>query len=91
MNFFLLIFIVAALLAAMISVAIVTFLIAALIWHLSPESSIGRWIIDTFSEPVFVNVERAIEVGDCLKPNPTRKGGTVRAGDIMVGGVMCDE
>ena len=75
----------------MISVAIVTFLIAALIWHFFPESAIGRWIIDTFSEPVFVNVERVIEVGDCLKPNPMRKGGTVRDGDIMVGGVMCDD
>ena len=68
MNFFLLIFIVAALLAAMISVAIVTFLIAALIWHFFPESAIGRWIIDTFSEPVFVDVVRSIEVGVCISP-----------------------
>ena len=33
----------------------------------------------------------AVKVGDCLKPNPMRKGGTVRNGDIMVGGVMCDD
>ena len=74
MNFFLLIFIVAAFLAAMISVAIVTFLIAALIWHFFPKSAIGRWIIDTFSEPVFVNVERAIEVGDCISPKTNMIG-----------------
>ena len=33
----------------------------------------------------------SVKVGDCLKPNPERIGGTVRAGDIMVGGVMCDD
>lgn len=32
-----------------------------------------------------------IKVGDCLKPNQDRKGGTFRSGDIMVGGVMCDK
>ena len=74
MNFFLLIFIVATFLTAMISVAIVTFLIAALIWHLFPESSISRWIIDTFSEPVFINVERAIKVGDCMSPKTNMIG-----------------
>lgn len=64
---------------------------AMLIWHFLPNTRAGKWINDTHGEPVFVNFERAIEVGDCLKPTPTRKGGPVRAGDIMVGGVMCDE
>lgn len=34
---------------------------------------------------------RCIKVGGIVKPNPNRKPGTVRAGDIMTGGVMCDE
>ena len=33
----------------------------------------------------------SVKVGDCLKPNHHRIGGTWRADDIMVGGVMCDE
>lgn len=33
----------------------------------------------------------SVKVGDCLNPNPHRIGGTWRADDIMVGGVMCDE
>ena len=74
MNFLLLLLAISAFLGAMISVAIVTFLIAALIWHLFPESAIGRWIIDTFIEPVFVNVERAIKVGDCISPKTNMIG-----------------
>jgi hypothetical protein len=74
MNFLLLLLAISAFLGAMISVAIVTFLTAALIWHFSPESAIGRWIIDTFIEPVFVNVERAIKVGDCISPKTNMIG-----------------
>ena len=74
MNFFLLLITMSAFLAAMISVAIVTFFIAALLWHFFPESAIGRWIIDTFSEPVFINVERAIKVGDWISPKTNMIG-----------------
>lgn len=74
MNFLLLLLAISAFLGAMISVAIVTFLIAALIWHFFPESAIGRWIIDTFIEPVFVNVEKSIKVGDCISPKTNMIG-----------------
>lgn len=63
-------FVVAAIsffLLLLLSVAIICFVSMVLIWHFFPNSKIGIWIADTFSEPVYLHVEQCVK-GGCISP-----------------------
>lgn len=90
MNAFLFLFAAGAFFSALVAAGILYVIVAALIWHFLPNTRAGKWINDTHGEAVFVNVERSIEVGDCLKPNPSRKGCTWRKDDIKIGGEVLE-
>lgn len=54
-------------LLALLSVAIICFVAMALIWQFFPNSKVGVWIADTFSEPVYLHVEQCV-AGGCISP-----------------------
>lgn len=67
MNILLCAAVVSAFLLALLSVSIICFVVAALIWHFFPNSKAGIWIADTFSEPVYLHVEQCVK-GGCISP-----------------------